>query len=336
MLHVLYFALAIRSFYNSDTDRGMNMKYVEKNKIMISETDGLELDMLELIPEGECKAVLQIHHGMSEYKERYLPFMQYMAERGYAVAIHDCRGHGKSVRNQNELGYMYEGGADALVEDTHQITMSLREKYPGVPLILFGHSMGSMVVRAYTKKYDRDIDMLIVCGSPSKNPYLGVGKAMVKILKKLKGGHYVSNLLGIMSFGAFARKFAGEKSRFAWCCSDPQVVKAYDESPLCGFIFTIDGYDALFQLMEETYSDKGWKCANPDMPVLFVGGAEDPCIGSPRKYAQAVGHMRKVGYWNTKGRLYPGMRHEILNEIGKEKVFHEIRRYIEKKLNLPG
>lgn len=312
------------------------MDYIEKKQRITAKTDGLELDVLELIPEGKCKAILQIHHGMSEHKERYLPFMQYMAARGYAAVIHDCRGHGKSVREQNDLGYMYGGGAHALVEDAHQITLLLREEFPGVPLILFGHSMGSLVVRAYTKKYDRDIDMLVVCGSPSRNPYLGVGKTLLKVMKRVKGERYVSRLLDTMSFGAFAKKFPDEKSRFAWCCSDPQIVKLYDESPLCGFTFTLDGYDALFQLMEETYSDAGWQCANPNMPVLFVGGAQDPCIVSPRKYAQAIQHMRRVGYRNTKGRLYPEMRHEILNETGKEKVFHEIRRYIEGKLNLPG
>lgn len=312
------------------------MESIEKRQRIASKTDGLELDVLELVPKGTCKAILQIHHGMSEYKERYLPFMQYMAAHGYATAIHDCRGHGKSVREEKDLGYMYGGGADALVEDAHQITRLLREEFPGVPLILFGHSMGSLVVRTYTKKYDRDMDMLVVCGSPSKNPYLKAGKLLVGMLKRLKGEHYVSSFLETMSFGAFAKKFPGEESRFAWCCSDPEIVKAYDESPLCGFTFTVDGYDALFQLMEETYSEKGWQCSNPNMPVLFVGGAQDPCIGSPGKYAQAVQHMRRVGYRNTKGRLYPGMRHEILNETGKEKVFHEIRRYIEKKLDLPG
>lgn len=310
------------------------MGYKKEYRKIISKADGLELDLLMLVPENEVKGVLQIHHGMSEYKERYLPFMEYMAQAGFAAVIHDCRGHGRSVKNSGDLGYMYGAGADGLVEDAHQITLDLKCIWPELPLILFGHSMGSLAVRTYVKKYDRDIDLLVVCGSPSKNPFLGVGKMLVKLQKKRKGDRHLGKLVEAMSFGAYARKFAGEKSRFAWCCSVPEVVANYDASPLCGFTFTVDGYEALFQLMERTYSEKGWVCGNPSLPVLFVGGGDDPCIGGSRKYAQAVQHMRHVGYRNTKGKLYPGMRHEILNEKGKHQVFSDILKYVQKELDI--
>lgn len=310
------------------------MEYMKEMQKLISNTDGLELDLMVLVPEGKVKGIFQIHHGMSEFKERYLPFMEYLAGEGYVAAIHDCRGHGKSVRSQEDLGYMYGGGGDALVEDAHQVTMELRERWKDVPLILFGHSMGSLVVRMYTKKYDRDIDMLVVCGSPSKNDFLRAGKCIASAQEKFFGSHHISKLLEGASFGAFAKPFAAEKSRFAWCCSDPEVVRQYEESPLCGFTFTVDGYQALFQLMEETYSTDGWTLANPQIPVLFVGGADDPCIGGARKYARAVQLMRKVGYKNTKGKLYPGMRHEILNEKDRQRVFQDIKKYMEKQLQI--
>ena len=96
----------------------------------------------------------------------------------------------------------------------------------------------------------------------------------------------------------------------------------------------MDADQVLFQLMDETYRETGWKLFNPDLPVLFIGGYEDPCIGGARKFAQAVQTMRRVGYMDTKGKLYPGMRHEILNEREKEKVYHDVKKYIEKKLNI--
>lgn len=310
------------------------MGYKTETKKVVSGVDGLELDMIVLIPDEEIKGIFQIHHGMSENKERYLPFMEYLAGAGYVAAIHDCRGHGKSVKSQEDLGYMYGGGGTALVEDAHQITMELKERWKDVPLILFGHSMGSLVVRMYTKKYDRDIDMLIVCGSPSKNNFLKVGQWIASVQDRIFGSHHISKVLETASFGAFAKPFAQEKSRFAWCCSDPEVVRQYEESPFCGFTFTVDGYHALFQLMGETYSTEGWTLAHPEIPVLFVGGADDPCIGGARKYARAVQLMRKVGYKNTKGKLYPGMRHEILNEKEQQRVFQDIKKYTEKQLHI--
>lgn len=308
------------------------MNYKEERKKIISNIDGLELDVLELVPEEQPKGIIQIHHGMSEYKERYLPFMEYMTEKGYLTVIHDCRGHGESVRDPKDLGYMYGGGARALVEDIHQITMELKKQWPGVPTILLGHSMGSLVVRAYTKKYDKDLDMLIVCGSPSRNLALKMGRQIARIQKKWKGDHHPSKLLDAASFGSFAKKFPQESSRFSWCCSDQKVVEQYDNSPLCGFTFSVDGFEALFQLMEECYSLEGWECNYPDLPILFIGGSEDPCIGGPRKYARTIQHMRRVGYKKTKGKLYPGMRHEILNEKEKHRVFRDVRKWMEKQM----
>ena len=309
------------------------MEYTKISKKMKSPVDGLELDLLILVPEEAPKGILQIHHGMAEYKERYLPFMKYFAEAGYVAAIHDCRGHGKSVRTKKDLGYMYGAGMDALIEDTAEVTRMLKEEWQGVPLILLGHSMGSMVVRCFTKKYDDLLNMLVVCGSPSKNPGAKIGIALAAVQEKISGAHHVSRFLELLSLGSYSGKFAGEGSRFAWCCSDEQVVRAYEASELCGFTFTVDADQVLFQLMDETYRETGWKLFNPDLPVLFIGGYEDPCIGGARKFAQAVQTMRRVGYMDTKGKLYPGMRHEILNEREKEKVYHDVKKYIANQAN---
>ena len=167
------------------------MEYTKISKKMKSPVDGLELDLLILVPEEAPKGILQIHHGMAEYKERYLPFMKYFAEAGYVAAIHDCRGHGKSVRTKKDLGYMYGAGMDALIEDTAEVTRMLKEEWQGVPLILLGHSMGSMVVRCFTKKYDDLLNMLVVCGSPSKNPGAKIGIALV-LYRKKSVGHTMS------------------------------------------------------------------------------------------------------------------------------------------------
>ena len=270
-----------------------------------SKADGLEISCLAVVPELErnekYRGIIQIVHGMSEYKERYIPFMEYMAERKYISVIHDHRGHGKSVRSKEDLGYM------------------------------FGHSMGSLAVRAYAAHHDGCMDMLIVCGSPSYNAFRPVGVALAKAGKTVFGPKHSAGLIEMMSFGSYAMRFKKEKNRFSWICSDPQVVQDYSDSEYCGFTFTDDAYLALFDLMKRAYDVKHWKCTKPEMPVLFISGAEDPCMGNVRQFAKAVRAMRCAGYRDVRGKLYPGMRHEILNEKDREKVYHDIFTYICKK-----
>lgn len=307
--------------------------FQRKEDYFCSEADGLEISVLEILPEKKpYKGIVQLVHGMSEYKERYVPFMEYLAENGFVTVIHDHRGHGKSVKSVEDLGYMYGGGADALLRDIKSVNDNIREKYPDIPLILFGHSMGSLAVRAFAAEHDSCLDMLIVCGSPSENPARPMGTLVAKMEKLLFGARHRSKLIEAMSFGSYAAKFKEEKSRHAWVCSDEQVYKEYGESDMCGFTFTDDGYLVLFELMKRAYDTKHWNCTKPKMPVLFVAGENDPCIGNPRQYAKAVKAMRKAGYLDVRGKLYPEMRHEILNEKNKEKVHHDIVAYINKKL----
>ena len=147
-------------------------------------SDNVLLSTLVIAPESP-KAVLQLVHGMAEHKERYIPFMNYLAEMGYACVICDLRGHGASVTDKEDLGWMGKGGMTALVDDVLRITDWAKTKYPGLPFFLMGHSMGSMIVRSYIKRFDKELDGLIVCGSPSKNPAAGLGNFLVLLLQQV-------------------------------------------------------------------------------------------------------------------------------------------------------
>mgnify|MGYP004492296471 FL=1 len=307
----------------------MPKKYVYSFR---SDADGLEISVMKILPDTfPYRGILQLVHGMSEHKERYEAFMDYMAEKGFVTVIHDHRGHGGSVREKSDLGYMYGGGADAMLEDIAKVNRGIREEYPELPLILMGHSMGSLAVRAFAAHHDDCMDMLIVCGSPSENKARVLGEIIAGIEKKILGAKHKSSVLEVMSLGSYAWKFRKEKNKNAWICSDKDVYEAYTESELCGFTFTDDAYLALFELMKRAYDIRNWHCTRANMPVLFVSGEKDPCMGNIRKFANAVHAMRRAGYLDVKGKVYPGMRHEILNEKGKEKVYHDIAVYIQKK-----
>ncbi len=135
-----------------------------------SPCDGLNLSTLTVLPQLPEKAegIVQLIHGMAEHKERYLHFMEFLAAHGYICIIHDHRGHGKSVKSSADLGYFYGQGSDGLVEDTAVVTRYARSRWPNLPVFLIGHSMGSLIARAYTKRSDDQIERLILIGSPSE------------------------------------------------------------------------------------------------------------------------------------------------------------------------
>ena len=275
------------------------------------------------------KAVVVLVHGMAEHKERYFPFMNYLAESGYAAVITDLRGHGETASSQEELGYFGKKGKEALIEDNHNVVLWAKEHFPGLKVFLFGHSMGSLIVRCVAKKYDGDLSGLIVCGSPSKVCVAGLGVALTHIIGLFKGQRYRSHLLAKMATGVYGKKFKAEGLTNAWLSSNKANVQAYNNDPLCGFRFTVNGYRALMQLMQETYADKGWAVQNPDMPVHFIAGSNDPCIGSIKAFSGAVSFFRGRGYSKVTSKVYPQMRHEILNETGREDVWRDVKELLE-------
>lgn len=301
---------------------------MKKNFYMVSEADGLRLHVLLMVPEGKLQGIVQICHGMAEHKERYEPFMRELNQHGFACVIHDHRGHGKSVKDSKDLGYFYDTEGKMIVEDAHQVTMWMKAQYPGLPFYLFGHSMGSLVVRCYLKKYDKDLDALIVCGSPSENPAAKAGILLAKSACKFRE-HKPGKLLDQMAFGKYRRMLKSGESQNAWISYQKENVRAYDEHPLDGFLFTNNGFLNLFHLMHRTYSKKGWQLRHPSLPILFIAGADDPCIGSKKQYAQAMTFLKKRGYNHVQGILFRNRRHEILNEEGKETVYQGIRSFLE-------
>ena len=294
---------------------------------LVSNQDGLKLALMVIQPEGAPRAIVQIAHGMCEHKERYAPFMEYLAERGCVCVINDHRGHGASVNVPEDLGYFYENGDRALTEDLHQVTMWAKERWRGIPLFLFGHSMGSLAVRAYCADHDRDIDSLVVCGSPGENGAAGFGLVLIWLIALFKGDHYRSKFMQKMTTGAFSSRAKSELSG-SWLSANPENVAAFAADPLCNFTFTLNGYRALLRLMIRAYglAIRRGKSSRirPDLPVHFYSGADD--TGAPNRagFENAMNRMREAGYINVSGYMFPGLRHEILNEVNREEVFEKI------------
>ena len=298
----------------------------EKIKIK-SEMDGLVLDCLLIEPNKDIKGVVQLAHGMNEHKERYIDFMKFLASNGYATFINDHRGHGKSLKSKDDLGYFYDEKADFVVEDLHQLTKYLRKRYKTQKIILMGHSMGSMIVRKYISKYDDIIDGLIVCGSPSKNKAAALGLKIIKIMEKIKGDKHRSKLIKKLMFGGYDKK--GELPN-NWICTNNEIVKKYNEDELCQYEYTLNGYENIVRLMLDIYNPNIYNKKNPHLPILFIAGADDPVISSEKDWNSAQDFLKGLGYKNIKGILYQNQRHEILNELENKVVYNDILKWLNK------
>ncbi len=293
---------------------------------LISKRDSLPLEVALIVPEETPKGIVQISHGMAEHKERYFPFMKFLADHGYIALIHDHRGHGASVRSQSDLGFFYTKKPEDIAEDLFAVTEYVQKRYPGIPVFLFSHSMGTMVARVFLQNHDNAVRKAILCGPPTQNPLSPVGIAMVRINALFFGMHHRSCFLDRLTFGTYARK--GEEKN-SWVCSDAEVLKNYASDPLCGYIFTNNGFLNLYRMMRRCFQKSAWKVQNRNLPVLVIAGADDPVIQNPEKFRRLVGFLSDVGYRHVTSKLYPGLRHELLNEVGKEHIWNDILRFLE-------
>lgn len=296
-----------------------------KNADFVSDFDGLKISAVVAVPQGEIKGIVQLVHGMNEHKERYFNFMDYLAGEGFICALHDNRGHGKSVRKPEDLGFMYKNGGEGFVEDIAQFNRIIRAEYPDLPCFMIGHSMGSLGARCFLKKYDTYIDGIILSGSPSYNRYSGIVSRVESLVLAGYGERYRCRTIAEISDTVFNKGFGN--TPHSWICSNTEVVDAFNSDPLCSFTYTLNGYRAVLYLIHETYNrNGGWQVENPRLPIRFVSGRDDSVMVSDRKFFKSVRFLSRMGYECISYRLFDGMRHEILNENNNMTVYRDIAR----------
>ena len=295
------------------------MEVFQKDFTLISPADGIALEATCIYPEKPI-AILQFLHGMAEHKERYYGAMRRFARAGYACLIHNHRGHGSCTL----LGHFGQGGAEGLLADAKVCSDWGKKEFPGLPLYLFGHSMGSLLARCYLQRYDGELSGLFICGTPYAPPALiKIARIFIALKIKLHGDEWRSNTVNAMVTGAFNKTIKNPTSPNQWISFNPENVAAYDADPLCGFCFTLSGFAGLMELMNGTFCKKDYCRANPSLPVHFLSGEQDPCHTGLKNFQKAVGRVAAQGYPTTQ-KIFPAMRHEILLEKENEEVFTHI------------
>lgn len=279
----------------------------------------------------EVRAVVQICHGMAEYIERYEEFALWLTERGYYVTGHDHLGHGQSVVSEREYGYFpEENGNECVIGDIRRLFRMTRKKYPDCPYVMVGHSMGSFLVRQYLQAYGHEIDRVVLIGT-GQQPYLllTAGEVLCRVIAAVCGGHYRSRLVDRMAFGGFNRSFEPGNTGKEWLSSDVEQVIRYVKDPLCGFMFTVSAYRQMFRGMK-TLTKRGVRKIPRTLPILLTAGAEDPVGDFGSGVKKVYEQYRKAGLSDVELKLYPGDRHEILNEKDRMRIFEDIAAWMEK------
>ncbi len=283
---------------------------------------------------GEILCVLQLVHGMAEHIERYDDFAGYLADRGILVVANDHLGHGKTAESKEEYGYFCEGDAlTTVVRDIHRLKKLTQEAYPGKPYFILGHSMGSLLLRNYLFRYGNGINGAILSGTASQpGAVTKPGLLLLKLIGLFKGQKYRSPFAAKVVMGDGTKRISNKRTELDWLCKDEEIVDKYIRDEACGFLFTINGYLTLVRSVDRLNDTKLLKQMPKDLPVIFLSGDEDPVGNYGAGVKRAYEQFLKAGMQKTEMKLYPGLRHEILNEKCKTEIYEDVIAFIKKHI----
>lgn len=296
-------------------------------KLFINSVNDYKLS-LAVFTCDNAKATLQIVHGMQEHKERYFDFAEYLTKNGYNVVVSDMRGHGKDAPL---LGHIADkNGEVLLLEDQKSIYNYIKDRFKDLPVILFGHSMGSIISRDLLQTNSKDYKKVILSGYVAPNPASGVAVLLGNMVGFFTGKRKSSKLLASLALGPYTKAVKDRKTDLDWLSYNEDNVKKYIESPLCGIKFSNGSFSALFHLLNNMGKAKKYKDVNNNLPILLAGGEEDPCTGGEKGRYNSKRVLEKAGFKDIEVITYPKMRHEILNEIDKLQVYQDMLDFLNK------
>lgn len=271
---------------------------------------------------GTPKVVIQILHGMAEHGSRYARLAGALAAAGYTTYAHDHRGHGHSISDASPAGHLADhDGWNRIVEDAHGVNREIARRHPGLPIVVLGHSMGSFVLQQLLFEHPGDMVAAALSGSSGKPPAkAAAGKLVARIERARLGRRRPSALLTRLSFGEYNKPFAPARTEFDWLSRVPAEVDAYVADPMLGFevstqtwVDLLGGLDWIARPCNVARVPKG-------MPLYLFAGDRDP-VGEFGKGMQRLRDAYvQAGVADVRLRLYPGGRHEMLNETNRQEV----------------
>jgi len=306
---------------------------VQTSRIVLTARDGLEVVVHRHEPdEGPVRGVLNLAHGMADHARRYDHLAEALTKAGVAVYAEDHRGHGETAASEDDLGFLAPSHGWALMlDDLHRVTLRAAADHPDVPVVLLGHSMGSFLAQQYLFTFPDEITAVVLSGSNGpEGPLVEAGAVVARIEERRLGPRGRSRLLDRLVGGAYNAHFAPTRTDFDWLTRDEAQVDAYVADPRCGFLLTTRFYRDLFagvRVIGEV--ERVRSGARHDTPIYLFAGSEDP-LGGAAGMDALLAHYEAAGMTAVDHRLYPGGRHEMLNEPEREEVIADLLAWLER------
>jgi alpha-beta hydrolase superfamily lysophospholipase len=284
-------------------------------------TDGKEIIYHRWLPDSQpVQGVAQIIHGMAEHSLRYRWFAAQLTERGYAVYADDHRGHGKTAGASENVSHLESGDADRMISDQCQLSGCISIDFPAKPLVLFAHSMGSFIGRCLLAHPDSKFHAAIICGTAYKPALLRTfAQKLSWAQMKLLGPRHRSRLLDRLSFGDYNRFFE-KRTPFDWLSRDQKEVDAFLHDPRCGVLCSTGFFFTLFTLIARACNHHTIDATPRALPLLFIAGDQDPVGGYGTEVRKLHRRFQQLGFEDTSLKIYPGARHELINETNRDEV----------------
>ncbi|HDR7968960.1 alpha/beta fold hydrolase [Bacillus pacificus] len=291
----------------------------------VTAMDESEIYLRKWLPEGEPKGIIQIAHGMTEHAGVYTDFIDALLEAGYGVYAHDHKGHGKTVKREEDYGHFEPNvGWSKAVSDVIFVSETIRKEQT-CPLFLLGHSMGSFLSRRAVQLKGELYDGFLISGTGGNPGFLGViGHKIATIEMKLRGAKTKSPMLNFLSFGNFNSNFKPNRTNFDWLSSDNDQVDKYIADPLCGFICTTSFYRELFSGVLEVNKLDEFKKTPQNLPIHIFSGDRDPVGDMGKGVKEVYENYKKCGVKDVTLRLYENGRHEMFHEVNRDEVFQDL------------
>jgi alpha-beta hydrolase superfamily lysophospholipase len=247
------------------------------------------------------KAVIQLAHGAGEHSGRYLEPLTPVIEAGYVVYSADHRGHGLTS-GMAQLGDFGPGGAPAAVDDMAVLARLIREREPGLPLVLLGHSMGAMFSQAWLLDHSDLIDALVLSGTAGPAP------------------------IRAESLNA---AFEPQRTPYDWLSRDPAEVDKYIADPFCGIRFAPASQASFMALRERRIDPEALAKVRKGLPVYVFVGDADPINDTLKRLVPLIDAYKAAGLDVTL-EVYPGGRHEMLNETNRAEVVANLKGWLDR------